>query len=152
MQFLLKKKKRLIPKIRVIADLRLTPEYKEWFEAIRAEMRMSRQDVAYEGAASLLEKKKYIIDCIWAGDYIAVYKNVKGHKLSLTGRGPAPKDVMYVYHAESIDEGRWRLYYKGNDDREDTVFYVWKVTDRVMPKELKDSFPTTIRKGIPSNE
>jgi len=146
------KKKREIPKIRVGCDLKLTKEYKEWYEALRAEFRMTRQEVMYEGAASMLEKKKYVIDCIWAGDYLVLHKNVKGNKLSLTGRGCAPKTKMYVYHVDMLEGSRYRLFYKDNGDREDTAFKVWKTSKTYLPKEVEKEFPMTVRTGIPSNE
>lgn len=147
------KKKREVKKLRVTSDSFLTAELKEFTEALRGEFRMSRQEVTMEGYHSLMEKKQYILDCIWANDFVLAFRTLSTHHLSLK---PPPKGVeyeeMYIYHMEPCSSTQMYIYYKGNSNTEDVEFKVWKQKTRKMKKEVENSFPISVRKGMPSNE
>jgi hypothetical protein len=146
------KKRRPIKKLRVGCDLSLTKEVKAFTDALRAEFKMARPEVYLEGCLSLMERKKYILDCIWANDYVVAYRTPSTQHLALKEKGRGERVKMYLYHMEPLSSSHVYLYYKDNCDTEDTEFKVWKQKIKKMKKEVEDMFPISVRKGMPSNE
>ncbi|MDM8548298.1 hypothetical protein QUF61_17540 [Candidatus Venteria ishoeyi] len=148
----MKWRKREVKKLRVPCDLRLTEEVKVFTDALKDEFELSRPNVYLEGCLSLMERKKYILDCIWASDYVIAYRTKSTQRLSLKEYSKGERVKMYIYHIEPLSSSQVYLYYKTNCDTEDTKFKVCLQRIRNMKKEVADLFPVSVRKGMPSNE
>lgn len=144
-------KKLSTPKDRVTFLLFITKKVRSFTDSLRGEFMMSRADVTMEGFHSLLEKKKYIIECIWAGDYVLAYRTLSTSNITLRRKEKIQQHTMYIYHIEPLSSTRCYIFYKENGDRDDVKFLVMKHKLKNLKKEVEKQFPISVRKEMPDN-
>ena len=149
-----KKKRDKPPKTRFLLQTKVNEEMDIFARSLLKEMRVPYSHVLFEALSSLLEKKKYVMECIWANDYSIVYRNKNTNGISLNPTKPHLCQKMYIFHIDLGFNNKYRIYFK--DELDDSYnFNIWVAPRSRLSKKILSSFPetlTSIRKEIPLNE
>lgn len=139
------------PRVRHLAQCTWTEERIAWSKALCKRFGFNRGDMFFQGHVYMLEFWDDLLSQITMGNHVTAYRVKSTHVIrDYAKRKNVNYIMMYIYGIFIRSDGLYIILYKDDeDDNSHDNIKQWFTKEHRLSEDIRDQFPTNLRKGIP---